>query len=403
MTGKSVVGFDFGTTNSLVSVVRDDRVHDLLEDDGLPVPSVVKYEGLRKVVGKAAKDALDASGLGVHGSFVKSPKTYLGDETITVDGIELSPVDITFDVIDHVRQRALLSRRNSGLLADITAAVATIPIDMNGLRRRALREAYARAGISVVQFVHEPFAALYGHFRPRIGTDFVQRFDRKNILVVDWGGGTLDLTLCRMEAGRVVQLQNVGTGQLGGDVFDDALRNWVLTHGTDGTVDISTDQRRQLRHKCEELKIRLSEEDSGTLYIRNFYPETGAALSKEMTREELENIAKPLVDRAIDHVVALLDAAHVSDSQVALCLVTGGMSRMPAIAARLREFFGPHRVEISQNSATLVAQGLLGSPMTNSNSNWPKTSKCAWPAAPTNRSFAPARGFPSRAKNSRAT
>ncbi|PSR64262.1 MULTISPECIES: Hsp70 family protein [Nocardia] len=357
MKEKTVVGFDFGTTNSLVSVVVDDRVHDLLDDDGLPVPSVVKYEGVRKVVGKDAKDALDASGLGVHGSFVKSPKTYLGDETITVEGVELSPVDITFDVIDHVRQRALLSARNDGLLADITAAVATIPVDMNGLRRRALREAYGRAGIGIVQFVHEPFAALYGHFRPRIGTDFVHRFDRKNILVVDWGGGTLDLTLCRMEDGRVVQLQNAGTAELGGDVFDDALRNWVLTHGTEGTVDINPDRRRQLRHKCEALKIHLSEEDPATLYIRNFYPETGTALSKQMTRGELESIAKPLIDRAMDHIVALLDAAHVSDSQVALCLVTGGMSRMPAIAARLREFFGPHRVEISQNSATLVAQG----------------------------------------------
>lgn len=357
MSANTVVGFDFGTTNSLVSVVEDNRMLDLVEDDGLPVPSVVKYEGVRKVVGKAAKDALDASGLGVHGSFVKSPKTYLGDETITVDGVELSPVDITFDVIDHVRQRALDSRRNKGFLTEITAAVATIPVDMDGLRRRALREAYARAGISVVQFVHEPFAALYGHFRPRVGTDFVQRFDRKNILVVDWGGGTLDLTLCRLENGHVVQLQNSGTGQLGGDVFDDALRNWVLAHDTGGSADITPDQRRRLRHKCEELKIHLSEEDSATLYVGNFYPDTGTALSREITRDELEAIAKPLIDRAMDHMVTLLDSAHVSDSQVALCLVTGGMSRMPAIAALLRKFFGPHRVEISENSAALVAQG----------------------------------------------
>ncbi|WP_280252816.1 Hsp70 family protein [Nocardia abscessus] len=55
--------------------------------------------------------------------------------------------------------------------------------------------------------------------------------------------------------------------------------------------------------------------------------------------------------------MALLDAAHVSDSQVAMCLVTGGMSRIPAITSRLREFFGAHRVEVSQNSATLIAQG----------------------------------------------
>ncbi|MEU1950836.1 Hsp70 family protein [Nocardia rhamnosiphila] len=352
----TVVGFDFGTTNSLVSVVDRDRVYDLL-DEGRPVPSVVKYEGVRRVVGQAAKDELDASGLGVHGSFVKSPKTYLGDETINVDGVELSPVDVTHHVIDHVRKRALDSAINAGYLSEITEAVATIPVDMNGSRRHALRDAYARSGIRVVQFVHEPFAALYGHFRPSIGTDFVRRFDRKNILVVDWGGGTLDLTLCRLEDGRAVQLQNVGTGELGGDIFDDALRNWILTHATDGSFDVDPDRRRQLRHKCEQLKIYLSEEESATLYIRNFDPETGAPLTHQMTRGELDSIAKPLIDRAMDHVVSLLDAAHISDSQVALCLITGGMSRMPAITARFREFFGPQRVEVSRNSATLVAQG----------------------------------------------
>lgn len=353
----TVVGFDFGTTNSLVSVVDNDRVYDLVDDDGASVPSVVKYEGVRTVVGREAKEALDAIGLGVHGRFVKSPKTYLGDETITVGGVDMSPIDVTQDVINHVRQRALASTRNAGYLSAITDAVATIPVDMSGRRRGALRDAYARAGIRVVQFVHEPFAALYGHFRPHIDTDFVRRYDRKNILVVDWGGGTLDLTLCRLEDGRVVQLQNSGTGELGGDIFDDALRNWVLTHAANGLADVDPERRRQLRHKCEQLKIYLSSEDSATLYIRNFDPATGAPLAYQMSRAELETIAKPLIDRAMDHVLALLDAAHVSDSQVALCLVTGGMSRMPAISARLREFLGAHRVEVSENSASLIAQG----------------------------------------------
>lgn len=353
----TVVGFDFGTTNSLVSVVDNERVYDLVDDAGQPEPSIVKYEGVRKVVGREAKEALDAVGLGVHGDFVKSPKTFLGDESVTVGGVERSPVDITEDVIQHVQQRALQSPRNVGYLTTITDAVATIPVDMNGHRRRALRDAYARAGIRVVQFVHEPFAALYGHFRPHINTDFVRRYDRKNILVVDWGGGTLDLTLCRLEDGRVVQLQNSGTAELGGDVFDDTLRNWVLTQAANELGHIDSDRRRQVRNKCEQLKINLSSEESATLYLRNFDPESGAPLTYQMTRDELETMAKPLIDQAMDHVESLLEAAHISDSQVALCLVTGGMSRMPAIAAHLREFFGAHRVETSQNSATLIAQG----------------------------------------------
>ncbi|MFI9511267.1 Hsp70 family protein [Nocardia sp. NPDC052566] len=352
----TVVGFDFGTTNSLVSVVDDECVYDLLDEDGLPVPSVVKYEGVRTTVGREARDALDAPGLGIHGNFVRSPKTYLGDETITVGGVELSPIDVTYDVIDHVKHRALISNRNASYLAEISEAVATIPVTMNGPRRRALREAYARAGIRVVQFVHEPFAALYGHVRPLRGTDFVQRYDRKNILVVDWGGGTLDLTLCRFENGRVVQLQNSGTEEFGGDVFDDTLRNWVLANAADELSDIDSERRRQLRNRCEQLKINLSSDSDATLYIRNFHS-SGRPLSYRMSRDELELVTKPLIDRAMHRITALLDAAHLSESQVALCLVTGGMSRMPAISARLREYLGAHRVVVSRNSATLIAQG----------------------------------------------
>ncbi|MBM4603448.1 Hsp70 family protein [Rhodococcus hoagii] len=324
----TVVGFDFGTTNSLVSVVDNDRVYDLVDEDGQPVPSIVKYEGVRKVVGTEAKEALDAVGLGVHGDFVKSPKTFLGDETIVVGGVERSPIDVTEDVIRHVRDRALASPRNPGVLNDITDVVATIPVDMNGPRRRALRNAYARAGMRVVQFVTSRFAALYGHFRPHAGTDFVRRFDRKNILVVDWGGGTLDLTLCRLEDGRVVQLQNSGTGELGGDTFDDSIRNWVLAHAENVPDVVDAGRRRQVRNKCESVKISLSEEDSATVYLRNFNPETGDPLAYLLTRDILDSISKPLIDQAMDHVTALLDAAHMSENQIALCLVTGGMSRM---------------------------------------------------------------------------
>lgn len=353
----TVVGFDFGTTNSLVSVVDNERVYDLLEDDGQPVPSVVRYEGLRTVVGRQAKEALDAHGLGVHGDFVKSPKTYLGAETISVGGVDRSPIDVTSDVIEHVAQQALASMRNNGYLAGITDAVATIPVDMNGSRRNALRDAYARTGIRVVQFVHEPFAALYGHFRPHLGTDFVRRYDRQNILVVDWGGGTLDLTLCQLNDGRVVQLQNSGTDQLGGDIFDEILRNWVLTTATNGHTTVDAGRRRLLRHRCEKLKIALSDDQQATIYVRNFDPVSGAPLSLQVSRAELEMLAEPMIDRAIQHVQSLLDAAHISEAQIGLCLVTGGMSQMPAIASRLREFLGAHRVEVSKNSASLIAQG----------------------------------------------
>ena len=79
------VGFDFGTTNSLISVVVGDRVVDVTDvETGRPHPSVVRYEGEEVIVGREAKDALGAAGIGIHGNTVKSPKFLLGEEVVAV-------------------------------------------------------------------------------------------------------------------------------------------------------------------------------------------------------------------------------------------------------------------------------------------------------------------------------
>ena len=83
---------------------------------------------------------------------------------------------------------------------------------------------------SAPQFVHEPLAALYGYLRGSTDADSAVRgLMRRNVLVVDWGGGTLDLTLCRIEPGRILQRRNGGTQQVGGDKFDQVIRDEVVT------------------------------------------------------------------------------------------------------------------------------------------------------------------------------
>ena len=96
----AVVGFDFGTTNSLISVVQGNRVLSFLDDQGLPVPSVVCYEGSQTIVGRDARERLGHAGLGVQGNVVRSPKTLLGRENLLVGGVERSPVDIVREVVD---------------------------------------------------------------------------------------------------------------------------------------------------------------------------------------------------------------------------------------------------------------------------------------------------------------
>ena len=221
----AVVGFDFGTTNSLASVVIGTDVINFLDNEQ-PIPSVVSFEGGKVEVGRKAHDKLTSAGLGIQGSTVRSPKTLLGREEQVIDGVRRDPVQMVEHVLDHVRRFVLQTKAGQGLKMD--RVVATIPVNMEGHRRALLRQAFRQAGMSVVQFVHEPLAALYGYLRMSEGTpDLIRRYDGKLLLVFDWGGGTLDLTLCRVLNGLLVQIANDGTEEVGGDFFDEELRNEV--------------------------------------------------------------------------------------------------------------------------------------------------------------------------------
>ena len=221
----NVLGFDFGTTNSLISVVRGNRPINFLDDEQRPIPSIVCYEGAETILGREAKERLAQAGLGIQRNIVRSPKMYLGRDSVFVEGIEKSPVDMVADIVRHVLQQA---RRSGRDIEEVSGVVVTIPIGMEGYRRRALRDAFRLAGLRIVQFVHEPLAALYGLFRSRNLPAMLRRYDRKLVLVFDWGGGTLDLTLCRPTGDVVVQLLNDGTDEVGGDVFDEAIMNRLL-------------------------------------------------------------------------------------------------------------------------------------------------------------------------------
>ncbi len=357
-----IVGFDFGTTNSLISVINANRALNVTDREGLPVPSVVAYEGAETIAGRAAKERLDRAGLGVHGNIVRSPKSLLGYGTIFVGGVERSPVDVVYDVIAHVKEQALRSHVNVDL-GGVTRAVVTIPVDWDGSRRAALRDAFRRAGIGIVQFIHEPFAALYGHFRSQHDVaDALREYDRRYVIVVDWGGGTLDLTLCALNGGQITQLRNHGTADVGGDVFDEAIRNAVIdayctNHRLGTKVEAHADARTRLLHACERAKIDLSTRASAVLYVPSFFNAAPEDFDYVLERESLETMTQPIIRNGIRRISDLLNSVHVAPAQIALCLTSGGMVNMPAIRARLHELFGPQRVNISDNSSTLIAEG----------------------------------------------
>ncbi|MBI4692736.1 MAG: Hsp70 family protein [Gammaproteobacteria bacterium] len=356
----SVVGFDFGTTNSLISVIRGNRPINFL-DEQRPIPSVVCYEGMQTIVGREAKERLARAGLGVQGNTVRSPKTLLGRESVFIEGVERHPVDIVADVVRHVVHQTKSGPQGRDL-DKISGAVVTIPVDMHGHRRRALRDAFRLAGVSIVQFVHEPLAALYGYFRKDLET-LLRRYDRKLILVFDWGGGTLDLTICRPMGDMVVQIMNDGTDEVGGDVFDENLMNRLVQNvcaarGIHASVDTQPGARSRLLDRCERAKIDLSMRERSQIYVGSYF--RGIAeedFDYSLSRDEFEEVVRPLLDKGLRRISQILENAGYAPEQVALCVATGGMSNMPAVKRRLHELFGPERVQISDSAATLIAEG----------------------------------------------
>jgi len=362
----AVFGFDFGTTNSLASLVSGDKVSGYRAitflERGQPIPSVVSYEGGKVEVGRKARDRLSGAGLGVQGSTVRSPKSLLGHDELVIDGVRRDPVEIVRHVLDHVRRFVLQSTECGDNNMD--QVVATIPVNMNGERRALLRQAFLQAGMGVVQFVHEPLAALYGFLRTsEYGNDLIKRYDGKLLLVFDWGGGTLDLTLCRVLDGLLVQVANDGTEEIGGDVFDEELRNEIerrslMQRHFGEDVLLLPDARKRLLHACEETKIQLSSRETYIVYVANYYDVEGDTdLVVELARNDLELIIGNLVRKGVARIERMVEKAGYLPSSVALCLATGGIVNMPLVKSRLDELFGPLRVHVSERSASAIAEG----------------------------------------------
>ncbi|MEN1640828.1 Hsp70 family protein, partial [Pseudomonas aeruginosa] len=360
----AIYGFDFGTTNSLISVVEGDRCIAYVDEDngGSPHPSVVCYDGDEVVVGHEAKGRLSSSGLGVIGNVVRSPKTLLGKHSVHVDGVSRSPRQMVADIVRYVTGHARDERPG-----DYSRAVVTIPVDMNGERRRDLREAFRLAGVTIDQFVHEPLAALYGHLRdlPDFASE-IRRLDRQYMLVFDWGGGTLDLTLCQLVDGYLVQITNHGCSHLGGDVIDESIMHEVVRrhcaqHAALEGVDVAADAQKKLLARAERAKIDLSSLSQAQIYVPDYFRINQAGLDPDLvyqlSREVLEEIVSGKLAEGLEMIGSLLGAVGFEASDVSLCLATGGMVNMPLIKTRLLEMFGPQRLCVSDEGQLIISKG----------------------------------------------
>jgi molecular chaperone DnaK len=373
---EKVFGIDFGTTNSLAALVEGDRTLALVDrTTGRPHPSVIWYRGSEVVVGRLARQQMDLADGGAPPGFIRSPKSALRrDGPLYVEGRALDPVDAVAEVLRYVRMDAASVRgaaRDGARGYALDRAVMTIPVDFGGIERRALRQAARKAGISIIQFVHEPAAALYAHLRSELApgqthSAQMSHLEGRTVLVFDWGGGTLDLTLCRLQGGSIIQIANVGLNDVGGDRFDERIRNLLRkkharSHGLDDVTALEQPgMAAKLLHQCEIVKISLSDpkKDTEDVIVRDFLQVAGKArnLVASFSRRELDEETTDIVRRGLAAIDELLESANVSTQDIALCLATGGMTNMPAIRNGLTErFLG--RVPRLPNGDRIIAEG----------------------------------------------
>ena len=315
------------------------------------------------VVGKSAKDQLSELGLGVFGDIVRSPKMFLGSPLgIDVGGVTRPAVDVVADVFRFLRDDAVGRGYSSNAFE---SAVVTIPVNMPGSARAELRQAAAKAGIHIHQFVHEPLAALYGYLRSQ--ADFARRIaalEGRLVLVFDWGGGTLDLTLCYVRRGMLAQVFNYGDPQVGGDQFDLRLRHLIrdkhsAMHPSADWARVQSGAEARLLQACEDAKIFLSGRETTSVFLNQVLASSGPEKDlriSQLTRAEFEEEVDDLVRRGLSRIEDVFRRADVKRGSVEFCLATGGMIGMPAIQQGLREIFGM-RLHLPNNAPTLIAEG----------------------------------------------
>lgn len=324
-----VVGIDLGTTNSVVAIVIDGQPRVLDEAGEKLLPSVVGINPQGQLVtGVIAQNQLaafpDRTVASIKRRMGCMDPVSLGDQTFT-------PPEISAMILRRLRDRA-----SRAIGQPVNRAVITVPAFFDENQRQATREAAALAGLSVERIINEPTAATLVY---HAGSQ-----DRKQIAVYDFGGGTFDVSIVRMEGGVIEVLSSRGDVRLGGDDLDEVLINHVADQFQAGQgVDLreSPQARYRLWQACERAKRRLSTEETVEI-VEEFIAEKNGDplhLTATVTRGKFEELIEPFVERTIRSLDEALREAGLTIHQIDDLVLVGGSTRIPLVEERLREEF----------------------------------------------------------------
>lgn len=356
-----IIGIDLGTTNSCVAVLDGDKVKILENAEGTrTTPSIIAYmEDGETLVGAPAKrqavtnptNTLYAVKRLIGRKFEEKavqkdidlmPYTIVkadnGDAWVEARGKKMAPPQVSAEVLRKMKKTA-----EDYLGEEVTEAVITVPAYFNDSQRQATKDAGRIAGLEVKRIINEPTAAALA-----FGLDKTEKGDRK-IAVYDLGGGTFDVSIIEIAdvdgEKQFEVLSTNGDTFLGGEDFDQRIIDYIIAEfkkeqGVDLSKDVLALQR--LKEAAEKAKIELSSATQTEVNLPYITADASGPkhLTLKITRAKLEALVEDLIERTIAPCRTAVTDAGVKVSDIDDVILVGGMTRMPKVQEKVKEFFG---------------------------------------------------------------
>lgn len=319
------VGIDLGTTFSAVSYI-DEKGNPVVipnsEGDNI-TPSVVLFDKNKPIVGKVAKKK-SVSNPKNYEAFVKR---HMGEKTYsftTKDGESFRPEEISALILSRLKADA-----ESFLGDTIEGAVITVPAYFADPQRQATKDAATAAGINVLDIINEPTAAA-------IAFGISKNVNKsQTVLIYDFGGGTFDVSILKIDRDSIRVIATNGDHKLGGYDIDRAIYKYVCDLAKEDGFDIESDAKasQQLMMQAEDAKKELSVSDSTeiTIYVK------GEEFSAELDRENFEDLIESIIDTTVSVMQRTLEEAELEYSDIDKILLVGGSTRIPMIKEMIEE------------------------------------------------------------------
>lgn len=368
-----IVGIDLGTTNSVVAVMEGGEATVIpTAEGGRLAPSVVAFnKNGERLVGQTAKRQATINPENTVfsvkrfiGRRYEDPETKeeqarvpykiekgpQGDVRIDIpySGKSYTPQEISAMVLSKLKKDA-----EDYLGEQVSKAVITVPAYFNDSQRQATKDAGRIAGLEVMRIINEPTAAALAY-----GLD---KEEDETILIFDLGGGTFDVSILEVSEGLVEVQATNGDTHLGGDDWDKAISDWIVSqYLTDQGIDLSKDRQalQRVREAAEKAKIELSSTMQTEINLPFITADASGPKHLQMTlsRAKFEQLTADLVDRLVGPFNKALEDAGVQTEELQAVVLVGGATRMPMVQELVKKLTGKEPNK-SVNPDEVVASG----------------------------------------------